>query len=180
MSRDSYARLFICGALVVLGGCDSQSSPPSDAPPPPETVRVEAVSDKQVEVTPPTVTIADGVMDVSGYVRRLATARREIRGRVDIDVTDPDGEVLAWIPALLTPEKLPAQAGGEAGYVVHYGWVPPAGSIVKVRFVDKATAVIEDSEGAEYEGATGGHAATPHGGGRNGRRGSGMSSGGWR
>jgi len=116
-----------------------------------------------VEVPAPDVKVdGDGVMTISGVVRRRPNASGDFSGRVDIAVLGSDGTQLAWLPALLTPDPIPADGGAESRYVVHYGWEPPKGSTVHVQWVDSQTAKAEDAQGYGYSSSGYGGVKTAH------------------
>jgi hypothetical protein len=166
-------RVLACCILAALAGC--HSSPSTDTteveerdpgvPAPPEGVKVVVGQDKQVRVLSPTVEFDTGIMNISGYVRRRPGTRGVLTGRIDIDVLDADGASLDWIPALLVPGSIPTEGKGESGYVIHYGWIPPTGSTIKVRFVDTKTALLEDT--GDYD-TVGGSYGSHNGGGAGG------------
>jgi uncharacterized membrane protein YgcG len=168
MPKHFYRKVVACCMIAALYGCrssDTTEDRDPSVPPPPEGVQVQVLQDKQVRLLTPEVKFDDGVMTVIGYVRRRPGVRTVLSGRIDIDVLDTEGNVLDWIPALLYPNPVPTEGRGEAGYVIHYGWIPPAGSIVKVRFVDSKTAIIEDTSDSE---TIGGSYGSHSGGGRSG------------
>jgi hypothetical protein len=181
MMKQFYRRASACCLALLLTACSSTNNDPDrdpSVPPPPEGVKVEIIQDKQIHVLAPIVEFDSGVMNITGYVRRKPGVRGVITGRVDIQVVDPDGTELDWIPALVVPSSIPTEGRGEAGYVIHYGWIPPAGSIIKVSFVDSKTAALEDSAdgdtvGGTYGSHTGGGGSAGHGGGHHGGMGMG-------
>lgn len=145
MSRFSRFSTFVLTA-VLFSGCASSN---------PSSIQRQGISSDQLDVPAPTVRIDHGVMTVTGNVQRRAGVTDPISGRVDIMVTGPDGNQLLFLPALLTPDPVPTTGRGESQYTVHYGWVPPAGSIVRAHFVDAETAQREDVNGVQYEGTSG-------------------------
>lgn len=136
-------RVLIAG---LIAGCTSSN---------PASIQRQGISTDQVQVPAPNVQIDHGVMTVTGNVQRKPGVTAPISGRVDITVTDNDGNSLLFLPALLTPDPIPTEGRGESQYTTHYGWVPPAGSIVRAHFVDAETAQREDVNGIEYEGTSG-------------------------
>ncbi len=135
--------------LAVLGGgCASGTK----NVPPPEGISVDVTDNDLLVFGPPQVTIEKGVLTVEGTVSRKPGDHDVIAGRIDIDLIASNGENLAWLTALLTPNPVPDDEKGQSTYVVRYGLVPPAGTTVQVRFVDKATATQEDIDDREYSG----------------------------
>lgn len=143
--------------LAALTACRSDNNDPDrdpSVPPPPEGIKVQMIQDKQVRLLTPAVDFGGGVMNITGLVRRRPGVHGVIAGRVDIDVVDSDNNNLDWIPALLYPSPMPSEGKGESGYTIHYGWIPPVGSIIRVRFVDTQTAAKEDLGDADAAGGT--------------------------
>jgi hypothetical protein len=152
------------GCLLAAGCHGSGSKDTLDEPATSASgLHAEGQSSDLVDVGRPLVEVSDGVLNVSGHVRRKAGTTATIAGRVNIDVIGPDGAMLVWLPAVLAPNPLPTEGGGEAGYEIHYGWVPPAGSTVRVHFVDAKTAALEDADETEYSGG-GAHGGAAGGG----------------
>ena len=159
--RFAYLATLAVGLGLVAGCHESRPAGSIDEPAATSGLKAEGVSTDFVEVGRPRVEIDDGVLNVSGHVRRkLLAASSKIEGRVDVDIIGPDGAMLTWLPAVLAPNPLPTEGSGEAGYELHYGWLPPAGSTVRVHFVDQKTAALEDAGDTEYTSgsAHGGHA----------------------
>jgi len=157
MPKHFYRKVLACCMVAALYGCrssDTTEDRDPSVPPPPEGVQVQVIQDKLVRLLTPEIKIDDGVLNVTGYVRRRPGVRSVLTGRIDIEVVDAQGTLLDWIPAVLYPNPIPTEGRGESGYVIHYGWVPPAGSIVKVHFVDSKTAIIEDSSDSEAIGGS--------------------------
>jgi hypothetical protein len=126
----------------------------------PSNLHVDSVANDRVEVPPPDVSVDSGVMTIAGTVQSRPGASGDLSGRVDISVLASNGNELQWLPALLTPDPIPA--GGKSRYVIHYGWVPPSGSTIRVQWVDSATAKKEDAEGSDYASGGYGGAHTSH------------------
>jgi hypothetical protein len=145
-------------------GCGSSGSKPE---PPPGGISVDSTDNDLVTFSPPQVSIEKDIMTITGTVTRKPGVHDVITGRVDIDVFASNGESLAWIPTLITPDPVPDDQKGESTYIVRYGLVPPAGSTIQVHYVDKATAIQEDVDDREYSG--GGYGGGGGGGGGHGR-----------
>lgn len=151
----SLSALFLSMAVAAaMTGCRSA---PSDAP-------VAVVADYAVVVDTPVVRIDHGVTSITGTLHRQPGNTDEITGRLDIEFIASDGDVLDGLPCRFVPRKLPTDPGATASYSINYGWVPPAGTTVRVKFVDSATAEREDAENggpgsanSAASGATGGH-----------------------
>jgi hypothetical protein len=172
MPKHFNRKVVACCLMALVYGCrssDTGEEQDPSVPPPPEGVTVQVLQDKQVRLLTPEVKFDDGVMTVTGYVRRRPGVRSIISGRIDIDVLDTDGNTLDWIPALLYPNPVPTEGRGESGYIIHYGWIPPAGSVVRVRFADSKTAIIEDTTHSETVGGSyGSHSGSRPSGGAGG------------
>lgn len=108
-------------------------------------LHVEGVSTDQVEVLPPTVSVTENVMTVTGTVRRKDNAPDGLAGRVDIDVLGPDGVRIGfpWI-AGLAPPVVSADAAGST-YAPNIGYLPVKGSTIRVRFLTRQEAQAEDN-----------------------------------
>jgi hypothetical protein len=179
MRKSKRGLVQVCLIVPLLAaGCQDSTAPAGKEGAAPSGMRVEGVSTDKLEVPPPNVSIdGDGVMTVQGNVRRRAGVTETISGRVDIDVIGPDGKPLEWIPALLTPDPMPTEGKGESGYIIHYGWIPPSGSTVRVHWVDSKTAAREDADETEYssggygDGRAAHQAASPPSHGRHGGHG---------
>ena len=165
------ATAFVCGC----------SSSDTKLQPPPEGISVDSTDNDLLVFSPPQVSIEKDIMTISGTVTRKPGVHDVISGRIDIDVFASNGESLAWIPTLITPDPVPDDQKGESAYIVRYGLVPPAGSTVQVHYVDKATAIQEDVDDREYSG--GGYGGGKGGGGGGGhvrgRAGGGHGHMGW-
>jgi hypothetical protein len=155
-------------AVALLVGCAGSKPSAGEGPATSSGLRVEGVSNDFVEVARPTVEIDDDVMTIRGNVHRRGGGPQAISGRVDIDILGSDGQQLAWLPAVLAPNPLPSDGTGEAGYIIHYGWIPPAGSTVRVHFVDTKTAAVEDADDIEYSTGGGHGGGAVHAGGHGG------------
>jgi hypothetical protein len=147
--------------LALAGGC--ASGPKNE--PPPEGISVDATDSDLLDFGPPQVSIEKGVLIVEGTVTRKPGDHDVIAGRIDIDVVASNGENLAWLTALLTPDPVPDDDKGQSTYMVRYGLVPPAGSTEQVHIVDKATATQEDIDEREYGSGGYGGGGGGHGGG---------------
>jgi hypothetical protein len=150
-------------ATAFVGGCESSGSKPA---PPPEGISVDSTDNDLVTFSPPQVSIDKDIMTITGTVTRKPGVHDVISGRIDIDVFASNGESLAWIPTLITPDPVPDDQKGESTYIIRYGLVPPAGSTIQVHYVDKATAIQEDVDDREYTG--GGYGGGRAGGGGGG------------
>jgi len=159
--KTKFAAITLVAAL--MGGCASSES---NSGSPPEGVSAAATDSDLLDFGAPQVLVEKGVMTVEGTVTRKPGDHDVIAGRIDIDVYAANGENLAWLTALLTPDPVPDDQKSESTYVVRYGFVPPPGSTVQVRFVDKATATQEDVDDREYAG--GGYGGKVGGGGGGG------------
>jgi len=148
---------------------------------------VAVVANDLVILDLPTVEISrHGIVTISGTVHRKPGVSGELPGRVDIEFLDSEGQYLDGLPALLTPRAVPVDPNALATYTTNYGYMPPAGSTVRVHFVDRQTQIEEDLAGDNYgsggagggkaQGYTGSHTTHSSGGGHGGGHGGGMGS----
>jgi hypothetical protein len=134
-------------AAMLGAGCSSSGSKNS---PPPEGLLADSTDNDLLDIGPPQMRIEKGVLIITGTVTRKPGVHDVIAGRIDVDIFASNGDELAWLPCLLTPDPVPDDQTSQSTYEVHYGLVPPGGSTVQVHFVDKATAVQEDVDDREY------------------------------
>jgi hypothetical protein len=163
-------RCFAVFIVPVLGawlvGCQSdgtstgRSSNASQLP-------AAVVSNLYVHLDQPSVTIDDGNVVISGAVRRKPGIRWLLVGRVDIEFVASNGYVLDELPALITPGTVSMDPNVPSLYSTSYGYIPPAGSSVRVHYVDSDTAAREDIEGYDF-GSVGGAVAAGPGAGNHG------------
>jgi hypothetical protein len=154
---------------ALLTGCASgpQSSP--DAP------AVTLVSDNRVILDSAVVLVDHGALDISGAVHIRPGYSGPIAGRVDIEYVSPQGDLLDGLPVGLDPGKV--SSAKPSTFHVNYMYIPPKGSVLRIRFVDAEAQAREDLEGGFFDaglngtGGTGGGNAG--GGGAAGRGGSG-------
>jgi hypothetical protein len=151
--------------IGALTGCNSAAKPMNHYEEGGTQGSVAVVANDTVILDLPSVKIDDGSTIITGTVHRRPRITGEIAGRVDIEFLGPDGEYLDGLPALLTPRTVPADPNTSTTYFTTYGYVPPAGSTVRVHFVDHETQIEEDAAGNNYG----------YGGGNAGRGGSGGS-----
>jgi hypothetical protein len=144
MFKKNLGRLILVAAAVCAVGCSNKPSFPS-----------QGVSNDVVELSHPTVWIEGDSISISGSVKRRPGVTGTIDGRVDITILGPGGGSLVWVPALLTPNPIPYEGLGESQYIVHYGYIPPAGSTVVAHFVDADTAKEEDVDNTEKDATKG-------------------------
>ena len=158
-------------SLAVVAGCHTGESVSSDsgggtstASGKPESskqpFRVEAVSSAQVAVSPPVVLVDDGVMRISGTVHRQAGVAGPLQGRVDIDLIGPDGLFLdKSLHCNLQGGAIPTDANTSVAYApTPFGYVPPAGSTLRARFVDRQAAILENLKDGDLDvNGNGGH-----------------------
>jgi hypothetical protein len=135
-------------AALLAAGCSSSGSKKS----PPEGLLADSTDNDLLDFGPPQMTIEKGVLIVTGTVTRKPGVHDVIAGRIDVDIFASNGDELAWVPCLLTPDPVPDDQTSQSTYEMRYGLVPPPGSTVQVHFVDKATAVQEDVDDREYAG----------------------------
>ena len=122
-------------------------------------LKCTSVNSSDVVVSPPTVEVQDGTMSLSGTVHRVAGATGKLNGRVDIDLIGPDGLKLdKSLHAPLIPNNIPADPNVAARYSpTPFGYVPPAGSTLRARYVDRQEAIREGLEDGilDYNGNNG-------------------------
>ncbi len=135
-------------AVFLMMGCSSSGTQSHGQAVDSGMVKAEAVPNKLLEIPMPSVEIDDGFTTVSGSVHRKPGVTSPLSGRIDIEFIDTDGEVIEFLPARLTPQKIPLDPNSPCTYSTEYGWVPPRGSTVRIHFVDSLTAQREDLEAA--------------------------------
>ena len=153
------APLGLTGLLAVVGGC-SHAAVVSGPEEPNGPLKCQSVSSKDVAVSPPTVVVQNGVMTISGTVHRQVGATGPLDGRVDIDLIGADGLPLdKSLHASLIPNTVPENPSVPARYSpTPFGYVPPAGSVVRARYVDRQTAILENlKDGILDVNGNGGH-----------------------
>jgi uncharacterized membrane protein YgcG len=164
----SAAFLSIAVASVVTG---CHGGPVSDTD-------VAVVSDYAVIVDKPLVKIDGDVTAISGTIHRVPGNSDAITGRLDIDFVAPDGDVLDWIPCGFNPRKVPTDPSATATYEIRYGVVFPKDTVVRVKFLDSASAEREDADNAGPGGTSGAGGGYGGGGGHGGGHGHGGGGGG--
>ena len=148
-------------ALAVAAvGCHHGDAVSSGGPQPTGKLKCEAVSSAQVAVSPPVVDIQDGVMRISGTVHRMPGVTGRLDGRVDVDLVGPDGLLLdRSLHCSLQPHGVPMDPNASSGYApTPFGYVPPEGSTLRARYVDRQASILEDLKDGDlnYNG-NGGH-----------------------
>ncbi len=139
------------------GGTETAGGRPESSKQP---LKVEAVSSAQVAVSPPVVLIEDGVMRITGTVHRQPGVAGPLQGRVDIDLIGPDGLFLdKSLHAPVQGGAVPGDANTSVAYApTPFGYVPPAGSILRARFVDRQASILEDLKDGDLDvNGNGGH-----------------------
>jgi hypothetical protein len=150
------ATLGLTALLTASQGCHSSDDDARAA----SMLRCEAVSSAQVAVSPPTVVVHNGMIEVAGTVHRQAGVTGPLDGRVDIDLIGPDGLRLdRSLHAPLIPNTVPADPTQVARYApTAFGYVPPAGSVLRARYVDRMQARKENIEDGVLDvNGNGGH-----------------------
>ncbi len=125
-----------------------------------QTYLLKSQNTAQVVVGPPVAEVDDGVLRVSGTVHRQPGAAGVLDGRVDVDLIGPDGMMLdKSLHCNLQPSAVPMDASQAATYApTPFGYVPPAGSTLRARYVDRATEILENlREGDLNYNGNGGH-----------------------
>jgi hypothetical protein len=125
------------------------------------TYKTLAEQSPQVVVSPPVPVILNGRnLGISGTIHRQAGFAGVLDGRVDVDLIGPDGMLLdKSLHCHLIPAAIPADASQNATYApTPFGYIPPAGSTLRARYVDRQAMILEDlKEGdLDYNG-NGGH-----------------------
>jgi hypothetical protein len=126
--------------------------------------------DPRVTLDPAVVVLERGSLNISGNVHRKPTWIGDLSGRVDVAFIGPDGQLLDGLPILVVPRQITTDK--TASYHSSYGYIPPRGSTLRIRFVDAATMAQEDLGGGVFDAGVdaGGGAMGPTGGtGGNGR-----------
>ncbi len=152
--------LIALAGLAVAAGCHTGETVSSNSPKPSGTYKCNSVSSSQVVVSPPTVDVTDDVMRLSGTVQRRPGVTGILDGRVDVDLVGPDGLLLdKSLHCHLQPETVPTDATKSATYApTPFGYVPPVGSTLRARYVDRQAAILEDLKDGDLDyNGNGGH-----------------------
>lgn len=137
-------------------------------------VKGQAVSGPGVVVSLPTVFRENDDLLISGTVTRQTGYDAPVPGFLDVQVLGPDGKQIDESLLHWDPEQIPTAATRSARYHARILGYPPAGSTVRVAYVDKIT----DLE--SFNGPTIGSGGAAAGGGRARSGGGGMAHGGHR
>jgi hypothetical protein len=161
-----FSSLAVAALAAVAVGChegDSTGGQTASQPSASQStgkLKCEAVSSAEVVVSPPVVDIKDGVMRISGTIHRLPGVPGLLDGRVDVDLIGPDGLRLdRSLHCHLEPAGVPMDPGASAAYSpTPFGYVPPDGSTLRARYVDRQAAVLEDLKDGDLDyNGNGGH-----------------------
>ena len=148
----------LVATATLVGGCTDDASI-SRAGDPHSFLKCESVSTDQVTVGPPVVEIRNGVMSISGSVRRKPGVTALLDGRVDLDLIGPDGLKLdKSLHAPLVPNDIPMGDNGSSRYApTPFGFVPPANSTVRARYVTRMEGIKESIDDGilDYNGNNG-------------------------
>ena len=162
-ARHAAAVLTVALGLAGGSGCHHEDSISSGGAQPTGNIKCTAVSSAQVAVAPPVVDIRQGIMRISGTVHRQPGVTGPLDGRVDIDLIGPDGLVLdKSLHCHLLPGTVPVDPNQSAAYSpTPFGFVPPAGSTLRARYVDRQTAILENLQDGDLDyNGNGGHVGT--------------------
>ena len=157
-----FSSLAMAALVAVAVGChegDSAGSQPSQ-PQSTGKLKLEAAPSTEVVVSPPVADIKDGVLRVSGTIHRQPGVPGILDGRVDVDLIGPDGMRLdRSLHCPLAPPTVPMDPSVSATYApTPFGYVPPDGSTLRARYVDRQTSVLEDLKDGDLDyNGNGGH-----------------------
>ena len=138
--------------LVAVVGCHD-SEEVSGGPKPTGEYKAQGVSSAQVAVGAPVAVVKDGVLTISGDVHRLPGVTDRLDGRVDVDLIGPDGLQLdKSLRCHLEPPTVPMDPNHASIYApTPFGYVPPAGSTLRARYVDHQAAILEDLKDGDLD-----------------------------
>jgi hypothetical protein len=119
-------------ALILLTGCASKSIDVAAS----GELKVSTESAPLVELPSPTVTKQDGVLSISGIVKRKAGVDGEIPGHIDLVFSDAKGNEINRLRMGWTPRELPTTGARQSGYSVNYAWLPTPGDSLKISYHD--------------------------------------------
>ncbi len=154
-----FAILALAAGIV---GCHHDDEPAKATPS--TTYNLTSVSSNQVVVSPPVATISEGRnLVISGTIHRQPGVAGELDGRVDVDLIGPDGMVLdKSLHCHLLPNAVPMDPSKSATYApTPFGYVPPVGSTLRARYVDRQTEILEDLKDGDLDyNGNGGHSGS--------------------
>jgi hypothetical protein len=161
-------RVWLSLALVSLAACSSGSnSNPSPTPGDSATMssngrwHVQVKSSDVLALSTPALDTDDEGLVVTGTVTRTPSANGVIPGHLLFSVLSAQsGNVLDQFTTLWDPEEIPTNGNRSATYQVHYGRVPPDGSIVRIEHEK-----VDNPDDVSTYGAAGGAKGGHHGGG---------------
>lgn len=123
-------RAAVCSlvALLLLAGCSSKPVSLSAG----TELKVLPQDSKLVELPPPAISKQDGVLVITGIVKRKAGFDGPIPGHLDVEFLNSKGQEVNMLRLNWVPRQLPTSGSRESSYDVHYAWIPPAGSSIKI------------------------------------------------
>ena len=149
LSGSTFGSVVLLAAVV---GCHD-SEEVSGGPKPTGEYKAQGVSSAQVAVGPPVAVVKDGVLTISGDVHRMPGVTDRLDGRVDVDLIGPDGLQLdKSLRCHLEPPTLSMDPNHASVYApTPFGYVPPAGSTLRARYVDHQAAILEDLKDGDLD-----------------------------
>jgi hypothetical protein len=99
-------------------------------------VKFEPVATSEAELPAPSSQLAGDVIQIDGVVKRKPDYNGPLDGHVKIEFVSATGEVLEQFPIEWEPQDVPTSGDRQAEYALNYGWVPPAGTTVRVSIVE--------------------------------------------
>jgi hypothetical protein len=134
-------------------------------------VVAQAVSGDGIVVSLPSVFAKRNELEIFGTVVRKPDYNGPVTGFLDVQIRASSGELIDQSLIHWVPEIIPTDGTRSARYSAHVLGVPPAGSIVRVAYVEKISDLEQSLGPPEY----GGNSSTGTRGGGGGGRSSGGS-----